>query len=52
MTDGNRDTFNALFRYNGGSMSLELFRAVFDFRLAVEDFGLRRLAERHSPRLC
>lgn len=48
MSDGNLDTFNALFRYNGDRMSLELIRAVFDFRLAVEGFGLRRLAERHT----
>lgn len=48
MADGNLETFNALFRYNGDSLSLETIRAVFDFRLAIEGFGMKRLAAAHS----
>lgn len=48
MADGNLETFNALFHYNGDNLSLETIRAVFDFRLAVEGFGMCRLAEHRN----
>ncbi len=45
MVTGNLETFNAIVRFNGNHLDTDTVAAVFDFRLAVEGFALRRLAK-------
>lgn len=45
MVTGNLETFNAIVRFNGNHLDADTVAAIFDFRLAVEGFALRRLAK-------
>lgn len=45
MVTGSLETFNAIVRFNGNHLDADTVAAIFDFRLAVEGFALRRLAK-------
>lgn len=49
MVTGNLETFNAIVRFNGSNLSPELISAIFDMRLAIEGFAIRRFAKCHAP---
>lgn len=48
LSDGNLETFNAIVKFNGDDLSLETIAGLFDLRLALEGFAMKRLAEKHS----
>lgn len=45
MVTGNLETFNAIVRFYGNHLDADTVAAIFDFRLVVEGFALRRLAK-------
>lgn len=45
MVTVNLETFNAIVRFNGNHLDADTVAVIFDFRLAVEGFALRRLAK-------
>lgn len=50
LNDGNLETFNAIVRFNGDSLSLETISGLFDLRIAVEGYAMSALANKHTVR--
>lgn len=48
LSDGNLETFNAIVKFNGDALSTETISGLFDLRLALEGFAMRRLAREHG----
>lgn len=49
MVTGNLDTFNAIVRFTGSNLSPDIISAIFDMRLAIEGFAMKRFAACHTP---
>ncbi len=50
LNDGNLETFNAIVRFNGDSLSVETISGLFDLRIAVEGYAMSALAKKHTVR--
>lgn len=50
LNDGNLETFNAIVRFNGDSLSYETISGLFDLRIAVEGYAMSVLAKKHTVR--
>lgn len=48
MVTGNLETFNAVVRFTGSNLSPDIISAIFDLRLAVEGFAMKRFAQCHT----
>ena len=50
LNDGNLETFNAIVRFNGDSLSVDTISGLFDLRIAVEGYAMSALAKKHTVR--
>ncbi len=50
LNNGNLETFNAIVRFNGDSLSYETISGLFDLRIAVEGYAMSALAKKHTVR--
>ena len=50
LNNGNLETFNAIVRFNGDSLSIETISGLFDLRIAVEGYAMSALAQKHTAR--
>ena len=48
MVTGNLETFNAIVRFTGSNLSPDIISAIFDMRLAIEGFAMKRFAACHT----
>lgn len=48
MVTGNLETFNAIVRFTGSNLNPDIISAIFDMRLAIEGFAMKRFAVCHT----